>query len=209
MENVNYYTLEEVVAITGASEGTVCGWRRDKKIESFKSPNNGRILVFDSNSFFKFITNKANKKYFDCACAKSNLFHNNDFNTVISLVQSIGLEEARPVVKKEQPKAISPISTKADMKAFETHITDIDKAIARVDNSIKHLTHVKTSYISQKVALKDKDEENNKHSINKLNACIIGVHNSIEVLESIKRGYKANKRALISVIETDKNLDIR
>jgi hypothetical protein len=59
------------------------------------------------------------------------------------------------------------------------------------------------------VALKDKEDENNKHSINKLNACIIGVHNSIEVLESIKRGYKANKRALISVIETDKNLDVR
>lgn len=207
----NYYTFDEVVAITGASEGTVCVWRRDKKIESIKNPEDKRGLVFDADSFFKFLTKKGNKRYFDCASAKSHLFHDGDFNKVISSLQSVSPEEKKPEPKKEQPKYISPITTKADMKAFEAHIADLDKAISRVDNSIKHLTSLKTAYAAKKaslnVSMNDSNRELNERIIYKLNGAIMGINNTMNILLDIKRGYKANKHCLTSVIDTDNKLD--
>lgn len=207
----NYYTFEEVVAITGASEGTVSVWRRDKKIESYKNPENGRILVFDPDSFFKFLTKKANKRYFDCASAKSHLFHDGDFNKVISCLQSVIPGEKKPEHKKEQSKLFSPISTKADMKAFDTYITDLDKAISRIDNSIKHLTHLKTSYVAKKANLEatinDDNRELNERIIYKLSGAIRGVNNTMNILLDIKRGYVSNKNCLKSVISSDENIE--
>lgn len=207
----NYYTLNEVVAITGASEGTVCVWRRDKKIESIKNPEDKRTLVFDADSFFKFLVKKANKRYFDCASAKSHLFHNGDFNKVISYLQSVNLEDKKPEPKKEQPKAISPIATKADMKAFDTHIADLDKAISRVDNSVKHLVHLKTAYTAKKASLKatmnDSNRDTNEREIYKLDSAIKGINNTMDILLDINRSYKANKHCLKSVINNDEKLD--
>lgn len=210
--NKNYYTTNEVVAITGASEGTVCVWRREKKIESIKNPENKKTLVFEAESFISFLAKKANKRYLDCATAKSNLFHSGDFNKLILRIQVEVPEEIKePEVKKPPIKPISPVTTKADIKAFETHISDLDKASTRVDNSIKHLESLKISYTLEREQLKDSINDSNRFlneaRINKLNGAIRGVLNTIEVLKSIKRGYKNNAQALRSIIDINKNIN--
>lgn len=204
--DVNFYTAEEVAAITGASAGSVAVWRRERKIDCFKTLiDNRNILVFDPNSLIKFLTRKGNKRYLDCALVKSNLLHAGDYANLIASIQGSGTSETVIEAKDHitAPKKIEVVphmSSKTEIAAFESIIRDLDKAIEKVNGSIAHLDNLSVKYSIAKNNSTDKTE------VNKISSAIVGINTTRTLLTSIKHGYQANRHNLRCIIDTDSRL---
>lgn len=204
--DVNFYTAEEVAAITGASMASVAVWRRDRKIDCFKTRiDNKNILVFDPDSLIKFLTRKGNKRYLDCALVKSNLLHAGDYAKLIASIQGSGTNETDIEVKDhitvpKKIEVVAHISSKTEIAAFESIIRDLDKAIEKVNGSIAHLDNLSAKYSIAKNNSTDKAE------VNKISSAIAGINTTKTLLTNIKHGYQANRHNLRCIIDTDSRL---
>ena len=204
--DVNFYTAEEVAAITGASITSVAVWRRDRKIDCFKTRiDNKNTLVFDPDSLIKFLTRKGNKRYLDCALVKSNLLHAGDYAKLIASIQGSGTDETvievkDPITAPKKIEVVPHMSSKTEIAAFESIIRDLDKAIEKVNGSIAHLDNLSAKYSIAKNNSTDKAE------VNKISSAIAGVNTTRTLLTSIKHGYQANRHNLRCIIDTDSRL---
>ena len=204
--DVNFYTAEEVATITGASMASVAVWRRDRKIDCFKTRiDNKNILVFDPDSLIKFLTRKGNKRYLDCAVVKSNLLHAGDYAKLIASIQGFRTDETvievkDPITVPKKIEAVPHISSKTEIAAFESIIRDLDKAIEKVNGSIAHLNNLSAKYSIAKNNSTDKAE------VNKISSAIAGINTTRTLLTSIKHGYQANRHNLRCIIDTDSRL---
>lgn len=204
--DVNFYTAEEVAAITGASAGSVAVWRRERKIDCFKTRiDNKNILVFNPDSLIKFLTRKGNKRYLDCAVAKSNLLHAGDYAKLIASIQGSGANETTieakdPITVPKKIEVIPHMSSKTEIAAFESIIRDLDKAIEKVNGSIAHLDNLSAKYSIAKNNSTDKAE------INKISSAIAGINTTRTLLTNIKHGYQANRHNLRCIIDNDSRL---
>ena len=199
--DVNFYTAEEVAAITGASMGTVTVWRRERKIDCFKTRiDNKNILVFDPDSLIKFLTRKGNKRYLDCALAKSNLLHAGDYAKLIYRTDETVIEAKDPVTVHKKIEGVPHMSSKTEIAAFESIIRDLDKAIEKVNGSIAHLDNLSAKYSIAKNNSTDKAE------VNKISSAIVGINTTRTLLTNIKHGYQANRHNLRCIIDTDSRL---
>lgn len=204
--DVNFYTAEEVAAITGASMASVAVWRRDRKIDCFKTRiDNKNILVFDPDSLIKFLTRKGNKRYLDCAVVKSNLLHAGDYAKLIASIQGSGANETAievkdPITVPKKIEAVPHMSSKTEIAAFESIIRDLDKAIEKVNGSIAHLDNLSAKYSIAKNNSTDKAE------VNKISSAIAGINTTKTLLTNIKHGYQANRHNLRCIIDNDSRL---
>ena len=211
--DVNFYTAEEVAAITGASMASVAVWRRERKIDCFKTPiDNKNILVFDPDSLIKFLTRKGNKRYLDCALVKSNLLHAGDYAKLIASIQGSRTDETiikvnetiikvnDPITAPKKIEVVPYMPSKTEIAAFESIIRDLDKAIEKVNGSIAHLDNLSAKYSIAKNNSTDKAE------VNKISSAIAGINTTRTLLTNIKHGYQANRHNLRCIIDTDSRL---
>ena len=214
--DVNFYTAEEVAAITGASMASVAVWRRDRKIDCFKTRiDNKNILGFDPDSLIKFLTRKGNKRYLDCALVKSNLLHAGDYAKLIASIQGSRTDETiikvnDPITAPKKIEVVPHMPSKTEIAAFESIITeiaafesiirDLDKAIEKVNGSIAHLDNLSAKYSIAKNNSTDKAE------INKITSAIAGINTTRTLLTNIKHGYQANRHNLRCIIDNDSRL---
>lgn len=219
-KNVNYengYTYDEVATITGAAKTTVINWKKDGRLVTVKDPNNKKIIYVTSNSLIDFLVDKKNRRYFDCACLKSNLLHGNDFNALIERMQVFSVDVIDEPIPAKNPSnkpshGIIPKYRSSSVEHLKSIMASVDKSIKQIDSSIEDFNSIKKAYNTAKSTLADLENAYTPDDYDKkialLNSAIRGVNTTIDILKSIRRNYAANISVIKLTIEADEKVNV-